>query len=29
MVGRNAQERFRILERRRRVAGLYLRGVSQ
>jgi hypothetical protein len=29
MPGRNAQERFRILERRRRVASLYLRGVSQ
>jgi hypothetical protein len=29
MTGRNTQERFRILERRRRVAGLYLRGVSQ
>lgn len=29
MAGRNAQERFRILERRRRVAALYLRGVGQ
>src|SRR5271170_5084914 len=29
MAGRNAQERFRILERRRRVASLYLRGISQ
>ncbi|HTU92495.1 MAG TPA: hypothetical protein VMF69_20610 [Gemmataceae bacterium] len=29
MTGRNAQERFRILERRRRVASLYLRGLSQ
>jgi hypothetical protein len=29
MPGRNSQERFRILERRRRVASLYLRGISQ
>lgn len=29
MPGRNSQERFRILERRRRVASLYLRGLSQ
>ena len=29
MAGRNAQERFRILERRKRVAGMYLQGVSQ
>jgi hypothetical protein len=29
MAGRNAQERFRILERRRRVAALYLRGAGQ
>ena len=29
MPGRNAQERFRILERRKRVAGMYLRGLSQ
>jgi hypothetical protein len=29
MAGRNAQERFRILERRKRVAGMYLRGMSQ
>jgi hypothetical protein len=29
MTGRNAQERFRILERRKRVAGMYLRGLSQ
>ena len=29
MPGRNSQERFRILERRRRVAGLYLRGLRQ
>jgi hypothetical protein len=29
MPGRNAQERFRILERRRRVASQYLRGISQ
>jgi len=29
MPGRNAQERFRILERRKRVAALYLQGVSQ
>jgi hypothetical protein len=29
MPGRNSQERFRILERRKRVAGMYLRGMSQ
>jgi hypothetical protein len=29
MPGRNSQERFRILERRRRVASMYLRGMSQ
>src|SRR6516162_495477 len=29
MAGRNAQERFRILERRKRVAALYLQGMSQ
>jgi hypothetical protein len=29
MPGRNSQERFRILERRGRVASLYLRGISQ
>jgi hypothetical protein len=29
MPGRNAQERFRILERRRRIASMYLRGLSQ
>jgi hypothetical protein len=29
MAGRNAQERFRILERRKRVAGMFLRGMSQ
>ena len=29
MAGRNAQERFRILERRKRVAGMYLQGMSQ
>jgi hypothetical protein len=29
MAGRNAQERFRILERRMRVASMYLRGLSQ
>jgi hypothetical protein len=29
MPGRNSQERFRILERRQRVAGMYLRGMSQ
>jgi hypothetical protein len=29
MAGRNAQERFRILERRQRVAGMYLQGMSQ
>jgi hypothetical protein len=29
MPGRNSQERLRILERRRRVASLYLRGVCQ
>ena len=29
MPGRNSQERFRILERRRRVAGLYLGGLRQ
>jgi len=29
MAGRNAQERFRILERRRRVASMYLRGLGQ
>ncbi|MFL5246174.1 MAG: hypothetical protein ACJ8FY_29240 [Gemmataceae bacterium] len=29
MAGRNSQERFRILERRKRVAGMYLRGMSQ
>jgi hypothetical protein len=29
MPGRNSRERFRILERRRRVASLYLRGISQ
>jgi hypothetical protein len=29
MPGRNPRERFRILERRRRVASLYLRGVNQ
>jgi hypothetical protein len=29
MAGRNAQERFRILERRKRVAELYLQGLSQ
>jgi transposase len=29
MAGRNAQERFRILERRKRVAAMYLQGMSQ
>src|SRR6516225_3085276 len=29
MPGRNPQERLRILQRRRRVASLYLRGLSQ
>jgi hypothetical protein len=29
MPGRSAQERFRILERRKRVAGMYLRSMSQ
>jgi hypothetical protein len=29
MAGRNSQERFRILERRKRVAGMYLQGLSQ
>jgi hypothetical protein len=29
MAGRNAQERFRILERRKRVAAQYLQGMSQ
>src|SRR6516164_6666746 len=29
MPGRNSQERFKILERRKRVAGMYLRGISQ
>ena len=29
MPGRNSQERFRIHERRRRVASMYLRGMSQ
>jgi hypothetical protein len=29
MPGRNSQERFKILERRRRVASMYLRGMSQ
>ena len=29
MAGRNTQERLRILERRRRVASLYLRGLRQ
>src|SRR5262245_23564543 len=29
MPGRNSQERFRIFERRKRVAGMYLRGMSQ
>jgi hypothetical protein len=29
MAGRNAQERFRIRERRQRVAGMYLQGMSQ
>lgn len=29
MPGRNAQERFRILERRKRVAAMYLQGMSQ
>jgi hypothetical protein len=29
MAGRNAQERFRILERRKRVAGMYLQAMSQ
>lgn len=29
MPGRSAQERLRILQRRRRVAGLYLRGLTQ
>jgi hypothetical protein len=29
MAGRNAQERFRILERRKRVAGMYLQGITQ
>ena len=29
MPGRNTQERFRILERRKRVAALYLQGISQ
>jgi hypothetical protein len=29
MPGRNSRERFKILERRRRVASLYLRGLSQ
>jgi hypothetical protein len=29
MAGRNAQERFRILERRKRVAAKYLQGMSQ
>jgi hypothetical protein len=29
MPGRNSQERFRILDRRRRVASMYLRGMSQ
>jgi hypothetical protein len=29
MPGRNSQERFRILERRQRVAGMYLQGMSQ
>jgi hypothetical protein len=29
MAGRNAKERFRILERRKRVAAMYLQGISQ
>jgi hypothetical protein len=29
MPGRNAQERFRILERRKRVAAMYLQGLGQ
>src|SRR5713101_5677343 len=29
MSGRNDQERFQILERRKRVAGMYLQGMSQ
>jgi hypothetical protein len=29
MAGRNSQERFRILERRKRVAAMYLQGMSQ
>src|SRR6266851_5732856 len=29
MAGRNAKERFRILERRKRVAAMYLQGMSQ
>jgi|SRR5439155_3050682 len=29
MAGRNAQERFQILERRKRVAGMYLQGMKQ
>ncbi len=29
MSGRNAQERFQILERRKRVAGMYLQGMKQ
>src|SRR6516162_412114 len=29
MPGRNSQDRFRILERRMRVASMYLRGLSQ
>ena len=29
MAGRNAQERFRSLDRRRRVAAMYLQGMSQ
>ncbi len=29
MAGRNAQERFQILERRKRVAAMYLQGMSQ
>src|SRR6516164_4440799 len=29
MAGRNAQERFRILERRKRVAAMYLQGMRQ
>jgi hypothetical protein len=29
MAGRNPQERFRILERRKRVAAMYLQGLSQ